>query len=1402
MADNDISAQAPYGNKYNDAKQYSSILFTPGRPALASEINELQSMQTHQTELLGDSLFQEGSVISGMTMIPKKDSSGDDEQAQNSFYLDTLHVSKASLNTDTYNNQGVIKVTSANEVDTDYPSIDFSGVASTGAYMTLSFSLKKSSGTINKVALDYNKDLLSPIKYTIDGTNVAPAKDGSIITDDMSSNPIVNESGTQFNLNDTKEHKFVYVFRTKDSGQADFTLSFNPSSRGLSTAFVEEWRNLMIEDGQTATDWVLNPVDDTSASAINRVKNYTVTDGRIWLEGQVREFHEQDISIKGIGTETIGVQLVKNIVTSEDDPDLLDTTEGVATSGMRGADRVHYDVELTYNDDSATDFVVFTDNKINQNAIQPDYDKLTPILAKRTYDQSGSFRTSGFNVTPGDYATDDTKINLAIDAGQAYVRGFSISTSETYNLQTDKAVETGTATNEGYTYNKANGNHPLSNQPVKDVKTVTANIRDTNNNVIRNASGVVDSFTEEPAYRVVSVTQNGKRFTEGTDFVLIGGTQISWGQDGSGNKLVNATVPKASTSYTVVYEYTHVLEKDKDYSVDVNDNDTTSINIAGGNGLKPIDGSVVTVTYDYFLARIDMIMITQYQQSPFKIIKGDPMPITTAKPPVVHDPMSLELGYVLIYPNSDRAIFTMQTITRTTFDTMQHWDNRISNLEYNIAVDELNNSVKKNEDPVTVKDAFSDSFADANKADLDHKDFNVDYDPENGEITIPIKSESYIEPSKDEMQASSAFSTMGELVTAPYTEELAMSQTKATGVINVNEWNIFNVNGTMELNPSADSWIDTKSTTVMHNKKGKHLRIYRWWRHANQNNFRDYIESGDTLDYFSQLQGINWNNTHMNQKTSGYIISNGGQKTVDTAIEYMRSRKVKFTAKNFKPFTDGFVATIEGTDLDAPTPASKEYKGSKEGTFKSDAKGVIKGTVTIPGGVIKCGKRAIKLTSPDGSQASATYTAQGTMRDVQTIINKTTYAVTLYDPLAQSFTLDRDYQLTSIDLFFNQKAPANGAGHNPGVIVQIRELSDDGYPNRTIKAEQTLLPDDVKTSDDASVATKVVFDQSVALTANQGYAIVLISDSDNYTLYKASRGERLIGSDNTLLSAAPNPNGTVFTSQNAQTWVADPGTSLKFNIRVAHFNQNGVVEFNPVDLTQKTFDDDNNTPVSNADRFVLMATYLTPQNTGMHWYFRLVPNSSSANITSQKYQPITAITGGNTPVSPGADDDDITEIKRLIESSRWLQLKAEFSSSRYVSPILSMEDLTIPLFLSDNEGTYLSVNMDESGSAAFNRVKLQYDAYIPTGTSVTPYYSVDGGTKWYTLADNGSSRATPVSNEQISAYFNRYIYQCKVPGTVDQNHLAEQFKVKLVLHANSNFSLPRVRKLTCMMKNE
>ena len=1384
-------------NKFDPKKQYDKILFNAGRPVFNFEVNELQSMGQYQLEMLGDTIFQEGAIISGMDIIPQPDNKGTHTSLPNSFSAASLDTSFGSVKTDKYTNSGLLSFTSISNLSTDYPALSFNGTVTKGVYSTMSFTVKKTSGTLSKMSLGYPTNMLTPITYTIDGAKIATAPN------DMSGDPIVNSDGAQINLNDGKDHKVVITFKTLDSGSPSFTLHFNPNYDALTTSVGLDITGLYIQDGKEATAWVINVNDTGTESSVDRVKNYSVTSGTIWLNGAIRNFATQDVSIKGTGTENIGVTLTENKVTSADDPDLVDDTENSLTNGMSGADRVKYSVNLTYNDDTATTIFVFQDNKINPDAVKPDYSNLAPILAKRTFDQSGSFRTSGFNATPTDYKLDSSKIKLNIDAGQAYVRGYSISTSSTTGVLLDKASSTDTSTNEGIIYNNGSGDITLANQPVKKITNITANVEGTNNSVSRSTSGNTDTFTTNNAYRIVKVKQGSTTYSEGTDFTRAGNT-IIWGADSAGNKLPNATMPTAGTSYSVVYDYNYNMVEGTDYAVKTPD-EITSIDIDTQKGVKPINGSVISVTYIYFLARIDMIMITSDQANPFKVIKGDPMPLATATPPVVKDNYSLELGYVLIYPNSDKAVFTMQTITRIPFSGLQAWNTRISNLEYNVSVSALADSVEKSEDPITIRDAFADAFNNLNYANSTHDGFNVAYDPEYGEITIPPKSYADLVPTLNE--SKSDVNVSGNLVTAPYTEEKSIGQDLITGTTNVNEYQIFNVNGTLSIDPASDNWIDTKSTTVYANGGSKSITASRWWQHLGANNESSSIQN--TLNELQGVQGIDYNNWSGNRAAqnnwaatqTGYIISDGGSKTVESAIEYMRQRKITFEAKNFLPYEDGFEITIEGTSVINPTPASSTYKGSLENSFKADSAGTIKGSFDIPAGVIQCGNRSIKIENSNGSLASASYQAYGTMKDVQSIINKTTVSVTLYDPLAQSFTLTQNKSLTSVDLYFATKPTSTGASHTSDMIVQIRELSDDGYPNRNVKGEQTLTPDQINVSQDGNTATKVTFDQAIQLTGNQGYCITLISDSDAYNVYTATKGQMVIGDNPYKLTGAPNANGNLFKSNNAQTWIADGTSSLKFGVNTAHYNDGGTIMFDPIVLKDQKFVDSGTGSVVDIDRLAALTSYLTPGTTGLSWFIRTLPNSSSATIDTMAWTALT-VTNDNTPsVTPAATNDAITNEVHLFEQSKAIQLKAIFASEKFVSPILTTEDLSLVGVLTGTEGKYYSINLDESGDAQFDTVKIQYDAYTPNGTSVTPYYSVDGGNTWYTLANDGKAVATPISTQKISTYFTRYIYQAKVPGAVDQNHLAKQIMYYLDMKASTNFLTPRVRKLTSLLQN-
>lgn len=1382
-------SQSPYNDKYSADNRYSKVLFRGGRVALNWELLELQSMQDHQVEMLGDTLFQEGDIISGMDIVPVPTSSSSASGMPNSFALSSLEANYISIDTGTYTSNGNLVVTNKATLSSDIPNMQFTGTITKGLYTTLSFTLQQTSGKLIKFGLGYDTTALTPTVYTIDGTAVSNA------VNDLTTTPLVDSTGTQFTLSDGKVHTVVITFKTLTSGSISLDLNINPGSDSLATPFVINVGNLYIEDGKTATSWQVNSNDVDASSTVNRNKSYTVTSGRVWLEGSVREFDAQTVSIMGTGTETLGVSLSETVITSSDNPDLLDTTNGSLTNGMPGADRTKYVVNLTYNDSSSTPIAVFQDNKINADAVKPTYSTLSVILAKRTDDQSGSFRVSGFETTIKDYNLDDSKVQAVIDAGTAYVRGYAITTTSSTSLLLDKSFDTATATNEGYIYNTSDSYITLSNQPVQQVSTVTGQIEGTNNAVVRSTTGIRDQFSTESVYRIVSVSQGTTTYQQGVDFVVANTNYLIWGQDASGNTLNNATIPKAGTSYTVTYDYNKNLVSGTDYEV-ATVNSQTVINFASMSGLKPIPSSVVNVTYIYFLARIDMIKITSDQSNPFVIQQGTPAPLSSVTPPVLDDPYTLELGYVLVYPNSDTGVFTMQTVTNIPFSGLQKWSTRLDNLEYNQAVQELSTSVSSTEDPVSLRGVFSDSFSDVTKADTSKSDFSVAYDFENGEISISPKSYANLVP--DILESASSVNVSGSLVTAPYTEETAIIQNYITDTININEYQVFNVNGTLNITPSSDNWIDTDTVTVQNNLASKSISLSRWWWHLGTTSGNSNANTAITET--EGIQGINYN-IGDNVAQTGYIISSGGTKTVESVIEYMRENVITFTASNFLAYEDNFSISIEGTAVLSPTPASATYTGTKANTFKADGNGVIKGSFTIPGGVIKCGSRSIVISSDDGSQASAIYIAQGTLKTTEDIINKQVVSVTLYDPLAQSFTLANDRYLTSLKLYFASKPTVSDSTHTSDVIVQIRELSDTGYPNRIIKAETTLTPDDITVSTDGTQATSVVFDSAVSLSANQGYCIVLISDSNAYYMYKATKGSNLVGADTSVLQGAPNSNGVLFTSNNAQTWVADPSSSLKFEVDVANFSTTGEIVFNPITLSSESYLDDNTDSPISIDKLALLTSYLTPSNTGLSWYIRVLPYSSSATIDTMSWEAIAPSNDNTSTSTPGSDADAIKGETELLENSKQIQLKADFSASKYISPILTTEDLSLVGVLTGTQGIYYSINSAESDSSEFSHVKAQFDAYIPAGTSVTLTYSVDGGTTWYTFAKGGTGSATPSSTTTISSYFTRYVYETDVPTAVDINHMANQVKFKLDLESDTNFITPRVRKLATVMSD-
>ena len=174
------------------------------------------------------------------------------------------------------------------------------------------------------------------------------------------------------------------------------------------------------------------------------------------------------------------------------------------------------------------------------------------------------------------------------------------------------------------------------------------------------------------------------------------------------------------------------------------------------------------------------------------------------------------------------------------------------------------------------------------------------------------------------------------------------------------------------------------------------------------------------------------------------------------------------------------------------------------------------------------------------------------------------------DPLAQSFVVDdpTGIYVTKIDLFFRTK------DESLPVIVQIREV-ELGIPNQKILpfSEVELTPDKINISEDASVSTTFNFESPVYLSGQKEYAIVIISNSNEYNVWISRLGESdiaTLGSEqNQILVTTQRLLGSLFKSQNASTWSPSQYEDLTFKIYRADFVSSGFTQFFNSDLDEK-----------------------------------------------------------------------------------------------------------------------------------------------------------------------------------------------------------------------------------------
>lgn len=1378
------SSTAPYNDRFDSAKAYRELLFNPARALQNSELNEMQSNFQYQQKLLGNTVFKDGAIISGMAMTVQGtiDNSGDSDTgtdtSPNLISMNTLTSVNSKINYDSFTTNGKVTVQNASTLDTSYAGVKFSIDAKQGQ-VALRFKVKRTSGNLYKLSASFDSANLSVVSFRVDGqvikTNFS----------DMSTVGVIDTSGNTINISDGNDHEYLVVFKVVNEGSYPITLvsnsGYNALTDGVSTFDISE---LKAEAGDVSTAWSLAPSDRGTAVVGSRNTIVKVDSGKLWLAGQVSEFNSQTINISGVGNETIGVKYDEDVVTAKEDDTLYDRAVGAPSQWQAGADRLHYVVTLTYNDPTTTTIFKLQDGKLQQEATKPEMTQLNEVLAKRTNDESGSYRVDGFNLWSEENKTDSTKVNLVVDKGTAYVLGFQISKPNATRIAIDKATEVSQSGNESFYYSSANeDNGILDNQPVKDIQRVTISVRTTETVNRATTSANPDSLSNRQVYKInqISDSANAKvgDYTEGTDYKLQNGNEISWGVSSGGKQ------PKSGSTYYVTYEYTKVISKGIDYKTNVLGQDelqATGISFVGMNGLKPIEGSLVQVDYEYFLARMDMITLDKHGD--YHIIAGQPAPLNEVLPPQQQDPYTLRIGYVLVFPNSQKATTTLSSITRLPFSSLQDAVGRLGIAEDNISTMELRNKAMANEDPVTLKNTFSDNFMGFEKSDITDDDFNITYDIDKdsseGFITTPAKAIRSLKPIYD--ATSSNLHLFDHMVTAPFSEEVAINQPIATNTISINPYQVGNLVGNISLDPESDIWTDTLVHTIYKDKHMTSKVTPSWLWNNNPNLYREYM-GHDYRTWTDRNHSSNALNNVLQSTTNG-----GTSATTETLLEYGRAKTLTFTAENLAPLADNLILTIDGQPFNI-TPASGYSSGSTSGSMKADSTGIAKGSINIPANTLRAGTREVVLKN-DHNIASINYVIKG-LQDTNTqTLNRTYRTYSLYDPVAETFSLAKDKVLTGVSLAFANKPSEDGAdkdGHRSTVSVQIRKVSNDGFPTNEIMAEKILQPSDVKTSETGSVFIDVKFDDPKMLSATEQYAIIISSDSAEYQVFIATNGSKRLD-NRTMLNQQAYADGVFFTSSNSSTWTADQWSDLTFKIYTANFSDTGSIVFQTIYPKNEYFLDDKGNPlldtngnkiVMNIDQLILMSTYLTPDNTGLKWDYRIVTTDQpdTVKVTDMQWQPITNLVSVD-----------------LTANAREIQLRATFTAKKNLSPILALDDLSLVTHLTDTKGTYISRNIDMTTSK-FNQLKIQFESALPVGSSATVYYSLDAGKSWTQLAP------TDLTEEiQVDRDYKRYTYKKLLHNeSKGDNALEDKIKYRIDLTSDSGVDKPRVRRLQTSM---
>lgn len=627
-------------------------------------------------------------------------------------------------------------------------------------------------------------------------------------------------------------------------------------------------------------------------------------------------------------------------------------------------------------------------------------------------------------------------------------------------------------------------------------------------------------------------------------------------------------------------------------------NDFTGIGSLTGSYVYP-NGTFFSDIY-YYVGRIDKVVLSSSGE--FSIVEGIPS-IDPIPPKDIPDAITLHNVIVPAYTYTIGDVrVKSNSFKRYKMSDISSLETRIGNLEYYTSLSLL----EKETQNLTILDSngndkfkngfFVDSFISQDSAGIDDQDFKIAIDLETAECR-PISSTKSV---KFDAKIDSMSNTVktGDLVTLAYQEKAEISQTLYSSTINVNPFSVFSWLGTIVLDPSVDTWYSTErapdiiveggvvDSIAYQTQQDSIGTIWNNWQTIWSGSTSTRSDTWKSGRNYYQTETTTTNSVQSRTGLQTSAISRVETKVIDNrviaqvVVPWIRERLVSFEASLLKPNTLHYCFFGERNVTSYVTQTGPVARSIGTGVM-TDASGKASGTFLIPNNdslrfstgtqVLKLYNKSTLSDTTGDSSGKATYTATGILSteqstvistrvndiqtvpvsDSRTVTSVSTKDVYIGDPVAQSFfvTLDGGMFITSIEIPFATK------DSNIPITIQIREMNN-GVPTMNILpfGSKTLYPSNILSNSGTPTFTKFVFDSPVYVQNGFEYCFVLMSNSDQYNVFKATLGE------NDLTTGQPIVKqpyiGVMFKSQNNSTWTEDQLSDLTFKINRAKFISN------------------------------------------------------------------------------------------------------------------------------------------------------------------------------------------------------------------------------------------------------